>query len=303
MTKPAKYRPPVLVNPAAEDLGRINAVLTGTSRSYHVSNYKGSLSLKTVLRGSGTWEADQRRFVVRENCWLVLNDGQRYSLEIDSRQPTTTFCVFFQRGFVEDIWRSKITRSERLLDEPDFDITRQRALFVERLGDDEELRDELRLFRNVLEGGYLDSNEAQDAFVRLASRLVSHECGVERRTAELSATRASTQKEICKRVMRGRDLLLSAFDQHLTLKELAHAACMSPYHFHRSFRQLFGATPHALLTKYRLRHAAIRLRASNESVTAISAESGFESLPSFSALFRRHFGETPSHFRQRNREK
>lgn len=294
MTSPA-------INPGADCLGRLNAVLTGSSRFYHVPDFEGSLSLKSVVRGSATWETEGRRFVVRENSWLILNDRQRYTLTIARRQPTTTFCVFFQRGFVEDIWRARVTHSEQLLDEPHSDQRRHGVTFLQRLGDDEELRREIRFFRTALLSGCLSPGATEDAFLRVASKLVCSEEAVLARASNMSALRASTKREVCKRVLRGHDLLLSCFDRKLFLADLARAACMSPYHFHRSFRELFGATPHAVLTKHRLQHAAERLRASDDSVTAISNQCGFESLPSFSSLFRRHFAQSPSQFRRRAR--
>ena len=72
------------INPSAKLLGQCNAVLTGTSHAYHVPDFEGCLSIKAVVSGSAVWEAGGRRFVVRENCFLVLNDRQRYTITIDS---------------------------------------------------------------------------------------------------------------------------------------------------------------------------------------------------------------------------
>jgi hypothetical protein len=60
----ANQFPACFVNPPASYLGRINAVLTGSSRSYHVAHFKGSLSIKTVVHGFATWETEGRRFLV-----------------------------------------------------------------------------------------------------------------------------------------------------------------------------------------------------------------------------------------------
>jgi AraC-like DNA-binding protein len=171
--------------------------------------------------------------------------------------------------------------------------------FFERLNDgNDAMNAEIDAFRTALLSESTTSEERSDRFLRLGSRLVSSEEHILKDAAKLPAVRTSTKREICRRALRGRDLLLSTFDQRLTLKEIASEACMSPYHFHRSFRQLFGMTPHALVTAYRLQRAARRLKTTLDSVTEISYESGFESLPSFSALFRRHFGKSPSCFRR-----
>src|SRR5262249_16603461 len=110
------------INPPVRQIGKVNAVCTGTARSYHVPVFEGSLSIKTVSAGSGVWYANGRRFVVSEDCWLVLNDRQHYSMNIASCEPTTTFCLFFERGFVEDIWRTFVRPKSELLEEVDVNL-------------------------------------------------------------------------------------------------------------------------------------------------------------------------------------
>ena len=121
------------INPLADQIGRANVVIGGTSRSYHVDNFEGSLSIKTVVSGLAVWRAGGNRFEVNENCWLVLNDRRHYDMSIEWRETTTTFCLFFERGFVEDIWRSRVLRSRKLLDSPQSDQRLTSAGFFERL--------------------------------------------------------------------------------------------------------------------------------------------------------------------------
>src|ERR1700683_4849930 len=93
-------------NPVQNILGIENAILSGTSSRHYVPDYETPLSIKTVAAGSVAWETPGRRYVVHENTYLVLNDGQRYSMTMDSHAPSTTFCIFFRRGFVEAVSRA-----------------------------------------------------------------------------------------------------------------------------------------------------------------------------------------------------
>lgn len=83
----------------------------------------------------------------------------------------------------------------------------------------------------------------------------------------------------------------------LTLKTMADRACVSPYHFLRLFKQRFGKTPHQYLTQKRIEHAKYYLSRSNLTVTEVCFKVGFESLGSFSTLFRRTVGMSPTRFR------
>lgn len=84
----------------------------------------------------------------------------------------------------------------------------------------------------------------------------------------------------------------------LDLAQLAGIACMSKYHFLRSFRRILGVTPHQYLLGLRLRRAARRLLSSAEPVSAIAFDCGFGDLSTFNAGFRAQFGTSPGSFRR-----
>jgi transcriptional regulator GlxA family with amidase domain len=93
----------------------------------------------------------------------------------------------------------------------------------------------------------------------------------------------------------------ACYAEPLGVAELARVACLSPAHFLRSFKALFGVTPHGYLTEVRLRHARRLLETTELPVTAVCFEVGFESLGSFSSLVRRRFGVSPSALRRNSR--
>lgn len=114
----------------------------------------------------------------------------------------------------------------------------------------------------------------------------------------LPAVRPSTREEVYRRLLRGRDFMLASTQNPIGLKDIAAAACLSPFHFHRSFTQAFRETPHQYLTRHRLDFAAHLLRRTKMSITDVGLEVGFETPASFSDLFRRHYRMTPSDYRR-----
>ena len=98
--------PQVIVNPPAAWLGVRNAILWGKGRQYHVPDFHGPLSIKTVIRGSARWSTNEADRLVDESNYLVLNSGQTYTVTIDSLETVETFCLFFRRGLAEDVCRS-----------------------------------------------------------------------------------------------------------------------------------------------------------------------------------------------------
>ncbi len=85
--------------------------------------------------------------------------------------------------------------------------------------------------------------------------------------------------------------------EQLSLTALARESAMSPYHFLRRFRQVVGMTPHQFVLRTRLRRAAVRVRRSNEPISSIAFDVGFNDLSTFNRRFRRVMGVSPSIFR------
>jgi len=81
------------------------------------------------------------------------------------------------------------------------------------------------------------------------------------------------------------------------LTGLASMACMSPYHFLRTFRAVTGVTPHQWLLRARLRDAAGRLAATSTPVTNVALDVGFDDLSNFTRSFRAEFGVAPREYR------
>jgi AraC-like DNA-binding protein len=87
------------------------------------------------------------------------------------------------------------------------------------------------------------------------------------------------------------------YDTPITIKQLSREAALSPYYLIRAFRHVYKQTPHQYLVGRRIARAKELLRNSDLSITEICLEVGFESLGSFSTLFRKVAGITPSAYR------
>ena len=98
---------------------------------------------------------------------------------------------------------------------------------------------------------------------------------------------------------RARELIDGRYAQPLDLDELARTANFSRFHFLRAFRRAFHATPHEYLIRKRIERAKELLAESDLTVTEICFEVGFESLGSFSTLFHKTVGWSPSIYRAR----
>ncbi|MBM7564007.1 AraC family transcriptional regulator [Paenibacillus sacheonensis] len=97
-----------------------------------------------------------------------------------------------------------------------------------------------------------------------------------------------------------RDMLLYV-DRHFTeeigLGALCRQAAVSPAHFSRVFKQLTGMNVTKFVALKRIILAKELLLESTDSVSAIAARCGFESMPHFHRVFKRIVGVTPAAYR------
>lgn len=98
---------------------------------------------------------------------------------------------------------------------------------------------------------------------------------------------------------RARDLMDRRYAEPLDVPAMAQAALMSPAHFSRRFKAVYGETPYAYLMTRRIERAQALLR-QGMSVTDTCMAVGATSLGSFSSRFTEIVGETPSQYRARD---
>jgi AraC-like DNA-binding protein len=103
-----------------------------------------------------------------------------------------------------------------------------------------------------------------------------------------------------RRLLRARDAMDRAYAEPLDVSTVAAVAHISDAHFIRSFRAVFGETPHRYLQRRRVERSMFLLRETDRSVTDICFDVGFTSRGTFSRTFREIVGEAPSSYRVGN---
>ena len=287
-------------NPPWTRLPHCSAIVSGVGGDYHVQQYRTTLSVKAVVRGSAYYSTAQGRYQVTETSFLILNHDQEYSLQIKRSAPTETLCPFFQRGFLEHVAGCLAARGERQLD--DIEVHPPAVEFCERLYPKQGAV--ARVLSRIQVGLRTSGSSApwlEDCFYDLAAALVEVQTGVRREIQAFPGLRAATRAELYRRLHLGRDFLASCYAEPIRVATVARVAHLSPYHFQRMFKLAFHQTPMQFLQEQRLNAARRLLLTTQEDVTAICFAVGFESLGSFSWLFRKRFGLSPKQFRSSER--
>lgn len=291
-----KPKQPQYLFPNHAAFGTDNLVLHAKGTRHVVTDFPGPLSIKSVIRGEVGWVVDGRDIVVDTRSFLVLGDGQKYSMNVDAPRPIETCCAFFRRGFVEKITQDMTSPLQASIDEP------QRQAppleFLSRLHADPKGRILPALWSLAARcSEQLQPSSFEEDFLVLSAELMKLYREITVEIARVPAAKASTREELFRRLQLAREYIHSKVDQQVSLEEVARESCLSRYHLHRSFTRVFRRTPHAYLTALRLEKAQSLLQA-GRTVTDVCMDVGFSSVSSFSRLFRSHFGSSPSSLRK-----
>ena len=99
------------------------------------------------------------------------------------------------------------------------------------------------------------------------------------------------------RVNRAIDYAVTHLAEPLRLADVARAAGLSPFHFHRVFQSLVGVTVADFVRRLRLDKALFMMaHARRSSLTQVALACGFSSSSDFSRSFKHRFGVAPSRF-------
>ncbi|GAB5527051.1 MAG: hypothetical protein Roseis2KO_49230 [Roseivirga sp.] len=98
-------------------------------------------------------------------------------------------------------------------------------------------------------------------------------------------------------VIATRNFIDNNFEKPLNLDFLSHVRFTSKYHLLRLFKKYYGLTPRQYLIDKRIEQSKERLK-NGMSVTETCYAVGFESLGSFSSLFKTKTGMSPSQYQK-----
>jgi AraC family transcriptional regulator len=261
----------------------------------------GFLSIKSFFNGQAYYTSEGGHHAANDSSYLILNHDQSYTIEIEARKPVESFCVFFAPELTQTIHRSLYESVEQGLDYPGNKGPASPAFFDRTYPHDNLLSPVLLRLREACAIQVPEKGWLVEQFHDLLYLLYKiHARSVEEVNA-LSAARAATRAELYRRLYFAKDYADAFFTAPITIDDMARTAGLSSNHLLRMFRQVFHQSPYQYILSRRIEHARHLLRQTDQSVTDICLSVGFESLGSFSWLFRRRTGLPPRAYRLKNR--
>jgi AraC-like DNA-binding protein len=104
-----------------------------------------------------------------------------------------------------------------------------------------------------------------------------------------------SKEYLCEQVIQSKRFIEKEFSRNISLDDIANEAFFSKFHFIRLFKRHYGRTPHQYLKEIRITKAKSLLQGGmTVKETCISV--GFDSITSFTGLFKKITGSTPFAF-------
>jgi AraC family transcriptional regulator len=262
----------------------------------HVSR----LSIRVVFNGEQYYKVGSQDRLINSNNFLIINQNQIYKTAVEESEEIEMLFVAFKPLFVETLVYSLTTPEVKLLDDP-FKTAQQPILFFEKtFPRNQKIQSELIELKNLVANSnklpvrLIDVNFLHTQL--LTDLLVLHN-GINSEIDKIRSIKKSTRIELYRRLSMARDYMDAHFIEKIELDDISKKAFLSVHHFKRSFKDLFGITPHQYINKKRIEKAQMLLTKTNYSVKEICNRSGFEDTSSFIRLFKRNMVTTPRIFR------
>jgi len=100
-----------------------------------------------------------------------------------------------------------------------------------------------------------------------------------------------------RRIVRAKLYIDERYAENIDLDNIADEAFFSKFHFTRLFKKTYAKTPHQYLTFVRIERSKLLLQ-ENIPVADVCYTVGFDSVSSFTGLFKRLTGTTPSAYQR-----
>lgn len=278
-------------------IGWPNVILNVKERQNYRPDVKGTLSLFSNISGTSNCEVDNKRLNVHENLYLLSNDQQTYTLDINTQIPLETFNVHFGTNFLQETYYELSKKDQILLESPEVSQYLQIDFNNQLFRKSSTVEHIITILHQQQSHLKKNSILLEEYLHRLLSELIQAHRTELSRPKQLESLKKSTKDEIWKRLKQAIEYIHSNYCFSISLDKLAEVSSLSKFHFLRLFKQAFQESPHQYIKSLRLEKATYLLKKTLLPIQDIAYFIGFEAQASFSRAFKNKYGVNPIQYR------
>ncbi len=260
-------------------------------QEYRFQNTTSSLCLFALLKGAGRFSINNKNYLLGGTNYLLVNSDSVVSMHIEAK--CIPLILVFSSQLLAELSNVPPLLYKNSTNIPEFQLLERLHLgplgnMVSSLSELFELSTSCASF-HALKADLL----VRSIYKSLIAKLLEAEKAVQ----QLPVIKRSSQIEIFKGLDFAREWLQSNYSNPIRIEELSRISSISTEHFIRLFKVAFGVSPNQYLIELRLQKAhALFAQPNPLSVSEVCNAVGYSSETSFSSLFKRRFGKSPSDF-------
>lgn len=263
----------------------------------HATRISNCFAIKFVRDGIERYTINGKSYTITSGSYLLMNGEKEGTVVIDSDTYVKGMCLNISNELI-----AEVIATHREPDTPFSDPGLSNFFYTEYFLENQYQAPYTTLGRKLQQisecvNNNLFSNDQIDRelFYQLAESLVNDQISVFSQLQSITTVKAETQRDLCRRVLKGKEFVDASFTETLTIEQIARTAGMSEYHFFRLFKQMTGFTPYQYILSRRLQNASLLLKAEH-SVLDTAIASGFSDIFTFSKAFKKHTGVSPKQY-------
>ncbi|MCB9354247.1 MAG: helix-turn-helix transcriptional regulator [Lewinellaceae bacterium] len=260
---------------------------------YRYKKFRSAYSVKFTIKGMLPYLKEGQAVEVRKGQYFLVNRGSELEC-IPCAPGGEMLFVNFSAGLLNDVRRNDSDTLTALLDDPGKDseaidffeyvypASPAFTVFLQEVA------------AHMKSRGCSADDLSPDIFFEISKHLFATQSGVKRQIEGIHAAAPATREELYRRVLLAKSYMEDHWRAALNHRDVARFACLSPYHFHRTFREAFGVSPMRWFRRLKLQKAGEMLRRGRHTVHEVALHCGFGDIATFSKAFRREMGVSPS---------
>jgi AraC-like DNA-binding protein len=273
-----------------------NIIIDAGASEVFYPDHWGGLSVKCAFNGSEHYRTSKTHYRVDQSSFLILNEGTCYSSWIDDTRRVNSFTLNMTPAFEREATAALLCSQKTMVDDPRH-VSKERLRFFECLyHHDADITTHMMHMRKLVNDLGTHHLLLEEMFFGLFEKINALQNSAHPTDDATAGSPIDT--EVYQRLLHARDYISSSYHEELTLSQISEIACLNKFHFLRQFRKAFHLTPHQFLTGVRMKAACEKLNHSDDPVSQIISDVGYSDVASFSKLFKRTTGYTPTKYRQ-----
>ena len=250
---------------------------------------KDSIKFGAWIRGSNFtahWHEWLEFMYFKTDGYVVTIDGTTYTSKKGDFYVINPFEIHSSERFEGETFFYSLGISSPILN----DITANEILFQTKITNDPVIKECIQRLNLEFEKESVDyETEKKSIVFHLLSHLIKNY------TIE-SLTTAKQKQKI--KIVEILEYIELHFNEKITTETLAEKFHMNEQYFCRFFKNQTGKSPSQFINHYRMEKAILFFEETEENITDIALNVGFEDSNYFSRIFKQYTGKTPREFKK-----